>query len=155
MSNVLSLPHFQQSTEGYCLPACVRMVLANLGLEHPEAEVSHILGSQEFGTPSFAIRRLCEIGIQVIYREWSISQLLTSLDAEQPAILFVRTGFLDYWQEDVAHAVVVVGAEKDQQFWLHDPTLPTGPVVVSWNGLLAAWAEFGYRAAAISATSPD
>jgi len=28
MSDVLSLPHFQQSAEGYCLPACVRMVLA-------------------------------------------------------------------------------------------------------------------------------
>ena len=71
------------------------------------------------------------------------------LGAGQPAILFVRTGFLGYWHKDVAHAIVVVGAEEDQQFWLHDPALPTGPVDVSWDELLAAWAEFGYRGAAI------
>ncbi len=103
MSNGLPLPHFQQSAEGYCLPACVCMVLAYLGLEHSEAQVSRILGSQEFGTPSFAVRRLISLGFQVTYREWSISQLLTSLDVKQPVILFMRTGFLGYWQEDVAH----------------------------------------------------
>jgi hypothetical protein len=65
-------------------------------------------------------------------------------------ILFLRTGFLDHWQRDVAHAVIVVRAEDDQRFWLHDPALSTGPVVVSWHGVLAAWAEFGYRAAVIS-----
>lgn len=46
--------------------------------------------------------------------------------------------------------MVVVGAEEGQQFWLHDPALSAGPVSVSWNGLLAAWAEFGYRGALIS-----
>ena len=70
-------------------------------------------------------------------------------NAEQPVILFVRTGFLDYWQDDVAHAVVVIGVEEKEQFWVHDPALPDGPRAVSWNGLLAAWAEFGYRAALI------
>jgi len=150
MSDVLLLPHFQQSAVGYCLPACVRMVLAYLGLERSEAKVSRTLGAQEFGTPSFAVQRLAAPGLQVIYREWSISQLLVALDAGQPVILFVRTGFLDHWQEDVAHAVVVVGAEEKRQFWLHDPVLPTGPLSVSWNGLLAAWAEFGYRGTTIS-----
>jgi ABC-type bacteriocin/lantibiotic exporter with double-glycine peptidase domain len=150
MSDVLSLPHFRQSAEGRCLSACVRMALAYLGLERSEAEISHVLGAQEFGTPSFAAQRLSAFGLQAVYREWSIPQLLNALDAGQPVILFVRTGFLDHWREDVAHAVVVVGAEDSQRFWLHDPALSTGPVVVSWNGLLAAWAEFSYRGAAIS-----
>ncbi len=150
MSNVLSLPHFRQSAEGYCLPTCVRMVLAYLGLERSEVEVSQVLGAQAFGTPSFAVRRLTTLGLQVTYREWSIPQLLTTLDTGQPVILFVRTGFLDHWRKDVAHAVVVVDARKHQQFWLHDPALSTGPVAVSWNGVLAAWAEFGYRGASIS-----
>lgn len=126
------------------------MVLAYLGLEHSEAKVRQMLGAQEFGTPSFAVRRLTTLGLRVIYREWSILQLLAALDIGQPIILFVRTGFLDHWQEDVAHAVVMVGAWEGQQFWLHDPALLTGPLVVSWNGLLAAWAEFGYRGAVIS-----
>lgn len=153
MSAILALPHIQQSAEGYCLLACVRMVLAHLGLKHSEVKVIRTLNVQEFGTPSFAIRRLTALGLQVTYREWSMSQLLDALEAGQPVILFVRTGFLDYWQEDVAHAVVAVGAQEDQQFWIHDPALSTGPSIVSWNGLLAAWAEFEYRGAAISATS--
>jgi hypothetical protein len=96
---------------------------------------------------------LTALGLEVVYREWSIPQLLAVLAAGQPIILFVRTGFLDYWQEDVAHAVVVVGAEENQRFWLHDPALTTGPLSVSWNGLLAAWAEFEYRGAVISTAS--
>ena len=51
MSDLISLPHYQQSAEGYCLPACARMVLAYLGLELTEAEVSRTLGAQEYGTP--------------------------------------------------------------------------------------------------------
>jgi ABC-type bacteriocin/lantibiotic exporter with double-glycine peptidase domain len=148
---VLSLPHFRQSAAGYCLSACVRMVLAHLGLERSEDDISHILDAQPFGTPSFAIRRLVAWGLDVVYREWTISQLLKVLDTEQPIILFVRTGFLDHWQEDVAHAIVVVGAEEGQRFWLHDPALSAGPVVTSWNGVLAAWAEFSYRGVTLSA----
>jgi hypothetical protein len=86
----------------------------------------------------------------VVYGVWSIPQLLSALDSGQPVILFVRTGFLDYWQEDVAHAIVVVGVTEGQHFWLHDPALPTGPLIASWDGLLAAWAEFSYRGAALS-----
>lgn len=81
MSGVLSLPHFRQSAEGYCLPACARMVLAYLGLERSEGDVSQVLGAQAFGTPSFAVRRLTAWGLQVIYREWSIPQLLNVLGA--------------------------------------------------------------------------
>jgi ABC-type bacteriocin/lantibiotic exporter with double-glycine peptidase domain len=153
MKVVLSLPHFQQSAEGTCLPACVRMVLAHLKLEYSEDEICRVLNAREFGTPSFAVQRLTTLGLQVIYQEWSIPQLQAALDADQPVILFVRTGFLDHWREDVAHAVVVVGVEDDRRFWLHDPIRPTGPLAVSWDGLLAAWAEFDYRGAAISQQS--
>jgi hypothetical protein len=64
-------------------------------------------------------------------------------------IAFVRTQFLDYWQEDVAHAVVIVGAEPEDLFWVHDPAFATGPVTTLWNGLLAGWAEFSYRGATL------
>jgi len=56
MSGILSVPHFPQSAEGYCLSACARMVLAYLGIERSEAEVSQVLGAQEYGTPTFAIQ---------------------------------------------------------------------------------------------------
>ena len=42
MSTILDVPHFEQSGEGYCLPACARMVLAYLGMERTEAEIADI-----------------------------------------------------------------------------------------------------------------
>jgi len=72
-NSALAVPHFPQSAEGYCLPACARMVLAYLGIERSEAQVSKVLGAQEYGTPSFAIQRLSVLGVQVwIEQIWSV-----------------------------------------------------------------------------------
>jgi ABC-type bacteriocin/lantibiotic exporter with double-glycine peptidase domain len=150
MSDPISLRHFQQSAEGYCLPACGQMVLNYLGLKLSENAIAETLGTQEFGTPSFAVQHLTAFNVRVDYHEWSIPQLLIAIQSGQPVIVFVRTGFLDYWTEDLAHAVVIVGATESQNFSVHDPALATGPTTVSWNGLLAAWAEFSYRGATIS-----
>lgn len=149
MSAPLSIPHFQQSADGYCLSACARMVLAYLGIKRSEAQVRKALGAEAWGTPTFAIQRLASAKLEIIYREWSIAELLSTLTAGQPVIVFVRTGFLGYYSEDFAHALVVVGASPEQQFWVHDPGQPSGPIIVAWDGLLAAWAEFGYRGAAL------
>ena len=145
MSKVLPVLHFQQSDEGYCLPACARMVLNYLGLEWKEASISQILGTKRYGTPSFAIERLSDPALQVIYQEWSVAELLSMLAAGRPVIVFVQTIFLDYYQEDFAHALVIVGAVPDQHFWVQDPAQPTGPMTISWDGLLAAWSEFDYQ----------
>jgi ABC-type bacteriocin/lantibiotic exporter with double-glycine peptidase domain len=150
MSDILPVPHLPQSAEGYCLPACARMVLAYLGIERSEAEVSQVLGAQEYGTASFAIQRLSVLGVQVKYRQWPLSELMDTLASKQPVIVFVRTGFLEHWVEDVAHAVVIVGVEEGRRFWINDPAGQQGPLAVSWDGLLAAWAEFDYRGAALS-----
>lgn len=147
MTAPLDVPHFQQSADGYCLPACVRMVLAFWHLTKTEKEIRRVLGTRVFGTPSFAVKRLSQWDVHVQYREWSIAQLLEALKTGHPVIAFVRTAYLDYWQQDVAHAVVLVGYEENQRYWLHDPALPDGPTSVLWQGLLAAWAEFGYRGA--------
>lgn len=150
MSGCHAFPHFQQSRDGYCLSACARMVLTYLGDHLSEAEVSQALEAHDFGAPSFAIQKLSTLGFHVDYREWSLPQMLELLQAGTPLIIFVRTAFLEYWTKDVAHALLLVSAEPGQSFVVHDPALPTGPLTVSWNGLLAAWAEFGYRGAAVS-----
>lgn len=150
MGEPISLPHFQQSAEGYCLPACARMILASLGINQSEAEIANILGTRDYGTPSFAVKNLASLGVLVEYHEWAITGLLAELAAGRPVILFVRTGFLDYWTTDVAHAAVVVTALENEKFFIHDPALATGPTSVSWDGLLAAWAEFGYLGATIT-----
>ena len=76
MNPIVSISHFQQSAEGYCLSACVRMVLTHLGLDRSEAEVSQVLDARKFGTPSFAVRRLIAEGLQVTYGEWSGETIL-------------------------------------------------------------------------------
>lgn len=134
--------------------ACARMVLNHLGFERDEAGLSQILGTKKYGTPSFAIERLSDPESQVIYQEWSVAELLSMLDAGHPVIVFVRAIFLDYYQEDFAHAVVVVGAVPDQHFSVQDPAQPTGPTRVSWDGLLAAWSEFDYHGAVLLKREP-
>ena len=52
MSDVLPVPHFQQSSEGFCLPACARMILGYLGLEQDEASVGQILGAKNMVHPA-------------------------------------------------------------------------------------------------------
>lgn len=150
MNVPITLSHLQQSGAGYCLPACVRMVLAYWGQEWPEQTICQWLGAKDYGTPGFAIQRLSAMGLTVNYGEWSLAQLLMALGKGCPVIIFVRTLFLDYWTEDIAHAIVVVGAVENELFWVHDPALAAGPTAVSWNGMLAAWAEFGYRGAALT-----
>jgi ABC-type bacteriocin/lantibiotic exporter with double-glycine peptidase domain len=151
MSESIPLPHFQQSAEGYCLPACARMILAYLGKNLAEDSIAKILGTQEFGTPSFAIRKLSALTLEVEYQEWSIPQMLTAIRSNRPLIAYVQTGFLEYFREgDVTHSVIIVGATEEQSFMIHDPSLNAGPTIVSWNGLLAAWAEFSYRGATLT-----
>lgn len=152
MNHPLPVPFFAQSADGYCLPACVRMVLAYHQVDRSEMQLRRMLGARPYGTPSFAVQRLTIPGIRVDYREWTIQELSDLLERENPLIVFLRTGFLDYWRQDVAHAVVVVGVETSSRYWVHDPALSAGPVSTAWHGLLAAWGEFAFKGALLSRT---
>lgn len=149
MRRVDLVPHFQQSQEGFCLPACARMVLAYLGHTQDEAHIAHTLGAKPYGTPSFALEKLTDSDIQVVYQQWSAAELSQMLDVGYPVIVFVRTIFLDYYQEDFAHALVVIECVTGRHVQVHDPAQPTGPTAVSWDGFLAAWSEFDYYGAVI------
>ena len=149
MANYIRIAHYQQSADGYCLPACVRMVLANLGIQKREKELSRIFDTQSHGTPASRVTRLTSINVAVDYHTREISKLPQILADNTPIIAPVRTRDLGYWEIDVAHAVVIVGLELERFFWIHDPHLATGPVQVLWNGLLAGWVEYDYKGATI------
>lgn len=121
------------------------MVLAFLGKEFSERKVRRLLNSKPHGTPGFATQKLTKIGINVTYQEWSVPSVLQLLDAGFPLIVSVRTEFFDYYADDFAHAVVIIGADQAAHFWVNDPYQPEGSSIVSWDGLLAGWAEFSYR----------
>ncbi len=63
----LPVPHFKQSVDGQCLPACARMVLAYLGQKMEEAQVAKTLRSRSFGTPAPNIRYIESFGFSVMY----------------------------------------------------------------------------------------
>jgi len=148
MTDLISLPHYLQSAAGSCLAACVRMVLAHWGSAASEEEVAELLGINLWGVRASAIRRLSRWGWDVDYGRGARVDLAQWLQREIPVIAFVRTDFLEYWETDVGHAIVVVGM-NDEQVHLHDPVMEKGPVSISAISFDAAWTEMDYGYAVI------
>ena len=137
---LLPIPHHKQSRPGACLPACAQMILGSLGDDIAEAHLAHVMGSYWFGTPASHVLHLSSLGYRVTYERASFGQLRVYLARQMPCVVFLRTGGLLYWDEDVPHAVVVVGIEE-AMVHLHDPALDTGPTAVDTTTFLLAWAE--------------
>ena len=138
---LLPVPHFEQSQHGYCLPACVRMVLAYQNRQMSEQTLAEILGTQPFGTPISNVNKLKAINCQVAFRSFTIAELKNYFQQGLPVIVRVWTGMLTCWAEITFHVVVVVGFDEEQVF-LNDPAFATAPQVVLWDSFLAAWAEY-------------
>jgi len=144
----LPVPHHLQSKPGACLLACIRMVLEYLGQEVSETQLASFLKTSDFGTPSFYVNRLTEWGYRVIYESGSSDRLRLYLNAGSPCIVFIQTGWLSAWDENLAHALVVVGAEGEL-FYALDPAIENTPVIIDAQELELAWSEFDYRYAVI------
>lgn len=84
MPDLVKLPHYQQSAPGYCLPACIRMILAGQGLQRSEAEITKIIGAQAHGAPSFSVMRLQSSRLHVEYRSWSVIDVLNAIGSGTP-----------------------------------------------------------------------
>ena len=142
MPNVLlPAPRFEQSRDGACLPACVRMALAYGGDTREEAEVARLLGTKSYGTPISHVSRLQDWGYEVAVANLSRPKLEALLDAGVPVIARVWTPMLDYWPIDTSHVVLVVGYDEVAVF-INDPAFADTTRIVPWDAFLAAWAEF-------------
>lgn len=149
MPNVLlPVPFFRQSRDGFCLPACARMILAYWGQMTTEAEMSRLLGTKSYGTPFSNITRLTQRGFQVEFGSQNESWLRRCLDNRRPVIARLWTEMLDYWTVDTSHVVVIVGLD-DTRVVVNDPAFDQSPMVVSQISFLAAWTEFDHTAASI------
>jgi ABC-type bacteriocin/lantibiotic exporter with double-glycine peptidase domain len=138
----------KQSRAGRCLPACVRMVLAHLGDDRSEDELARILKTRAFGTQASNVRLLESLGYKVSYGETSFTRLREFLDSGIPPIIFLQTGALEYWDENVNHAVVLTGLDGNRVVIL-DPAFDA-PQTVPINTFLLAWSDFDYRFAVIA-----
>lgn len=145
----LPIPHFKQTQDNTCVPACVRMVLAYQSHSVDESTLVKLLDTKPFGTTVRNIQRVSSLGFVVSFGSSALTNIRAALTLGNPVIVFVMTGHLKYWQVSVAHAVVVVGID-DENIYLDDPWFDTSPQVSPIDDFLAAWAEFDHLAATIT-----
>lgn len=152
MANDLSVPHFPQSVDGSCLPACAQMVLTYLGIVCSQADLARQLGTRpRIGTPQANIERLRSLGLDVIYVVHGDAEALRELIKRRlPAIVFVQTSELPYWHGHVSrHALVVVGIDNVTVRVL-DPAMAPEPLTVPLGDFMLAWDEVDNTCAVIS-----
>lgn len=143
----LPVPIFRQQSDGACLPACARMVLAYLGLDFSEPYLAQLLGTQPAGTPAYHIRRLEKLGVTITYGQINETRLEIYLTANLPVIAFVQAGELPYWTHESFHAIVITGLVRER-VTINDPAF-SAPQAVTLDELLLAWSEFDYYYAVI------
>ena len=123
----LNVPHVQQREGGDCVVACAAMALDHLGVAIAYGQIKRILQTEWFGTPSFYIRKLEQLGLVVIYkRRANLQEIHEHLLNNRPGIVFVRTSELPYWSDTTDHAVVVIGLDESAVY-LNDPAFPEAP----------------------------
>jgi len=147
-SNWLSVPHFQQELEYSCVAACVRMVLAYFGDVRTEAEVRSLLDTQPDGTRVRNVMRLSTPAFEVYLRPSTLVELQQALTDQQPPIVFLKSGPLEYWSMDTAHAAVLVGLDSTTAV-LNDPHFAASPQTTSLQSFQTAWSEVTQHAAFI------
>ncbi len=145
-SNWLNVPHFRQELEYSCVAACARMVLAHQGDNRSEAEVRLLLDTQPTGTPARNVMRLSDPAFEVHVRASNLGELRSALADNQPPIVFLQTGALEYWSMDIFHTTLLVGLD-DGTAALNDPFFPTAPQTTSLQTFEKAWAATGQFAA--------
>lgn len=139
-----ALQHYPQSSDGACLPACARMVLAAIGHEYTEEELAKVMGSYSYGTPASRITRLQQLGFQVTYGSVSFNDLRYYLANSYFPIVFVAAEFLPWAEFSGFHALVLVDITETEVFVM-DPSLADGPTSMSVDAFLLTWEEFDNR----------
>ena len=138
----LPVSHFEQEYPHTCVVTCIRMVLAYLGQEHSEEELSTACGTVPvWGTrPDVAVAGLERLGYHGLWFEnANLERILDLLDQNWPVIVFVRAAELPHGRAGI-HAVVVVGIEEKQVICL-DPApevelrLPLSAFLEVWSGM--------------------
>jgi ABC-type bacteriocin/lantibiotic exporter with double-glycine peptidase domain len=147
-SSWLHVPHFQQELEYSCVAACVRMVLAYHGDLRTEAELRALLDTRTTGTRAGNLMRLSGPTVEVGLRSSNLVELQSVLADQQPPIVFLATGALDYWSMDIFHTVVVVGLDA-ATVALHDPYFSAAPQTTALRAFEKAWARTGQFTAVI------
>lgn len=143
MANVLNVPHFPQTTDGLCLPACAQMVLTYLGVACSQSDLARQLGTRpNIGTPHSRIMGLRSLGVQVTYAAGGdLNTLRNHLEHNLPVIVFVQAAELPHWREHKSrHALVVIGIDENA-ITILDPAASSSPISIPPDDFMLAWDE--------------
>jgi len=124
------------------------MVIGYYGDKQTEVFLERLLGCTLFGATAQSVNSVIRLGYNVDLRYSSLEELRAFLEAGHPAIAFVRTGELDYWQNDFPHAVVVVGYDSDYVY-ISDPYFEDAPQKNRIETFQLAWRKTRNRLAII------
>ncbi len=98
MAANLPLAHKKQKDDGYCLPTCVQMVLAYLGISRSQEVLGQELGLKPpFGTRHSNIKKLAFSKLKVTYKAGTLEDIHNWLKQNVPVIVFVQAGELPHW----------------------------------------------------------
>jgi hypothetical protein len=153
---LLPVPHRTEAFAGACLPACCQMALALWGISEPQSEIAVQIGHIEgAGTAARNITRLTAWGVEVEWRErGTVNELGQAITEGNVPVVFLRTGELPYWDQDVPHALGVVGVEAGT-IYVNDPAFENAPIPVPVGDFELAWDEFGCQWAIVQRSSQD
>jgi ABC-type bacteriocin/lantibiotic exporter with double-glycine peptidase domain len=118
------------------------MVLAHYGDVRSEVELRLLLDTQPEGTRTGNLMRLSGSAFEVYLRPSNLVDLEKMLAQNQPPIVFLQTGSLEYWSMDIFHTAVLSGLDGINAA-LHDPFYATAPQTTSLRTFEQAWAQTG------------
>jgi hypothetical protein len=100
------------------------MVLAHYGEVRSEADLRSLLDTQPTGTRAGNVMRLSGDAFEVFLRPSNLAELQSVLADNQPVIVFLKTGALEYWSMDIFHTAILVGLDA-MTVALDDPYFAT------------------------------
>ena len=144
-SKLLNVPYCPQADDGYCLAACVQMVLTYLGVSRTQDRLARELDvCPPLGAPASNVTRLRSNTLDVTFTSGGLDDLQSHVARGNPPIVFVQAGEFPHWHGHVSqHAVVVVGIDEHTAHVL-DPAAEATPIPVPIGDFLLAWNELGY-----------
>lgn len=123
------------------------------GRSTPYAQLLTLLGISPYGAPRLNVLRLIRLGLEVTYREATLSMVTAWLQAGQPVIAFVDTGELSYWSVTTNHTVVILGLEENDVL-VNDPAFPNAPQRIPRGEFGLAWLNCDNVCAVIDRPAP-
>lgn len=138
---VSEVPYYKQQEWYTCGPACLRMLLKNLGTSAPEEDVAKACGTTELGTTPLQLVKGSKVfGFDAdALKHEGIDDLKYILENGNPVMVLLDPGILYGGIQGFGHFVVITGFDNNNIIY-HYPDIPDGQdVKCSIERFMQAW----------------